>query len=155
MSLNDDIDTLARTPTLALLDREALRLLAFAAETQVLRAGDVLFRRGEVADGGYVVAAGSVALDARDDGSPAGYVAGRCTLIGELALLIRTTRPATAIVREPSTVLKLPRSVVHRVLSEFPHSAEAMRRALAQRLTGLSGDLSRVRRSLMAIDGGG
>ncbi|MDJ1158700.1 cyclic nucleotide-binding domain-containing protein [Chelatococcus sp. SYSU_G07232] len=152
MSLNDDIALLAGVPTLAIFDREALRLIAFAAETRNLRAGDVLFRRGEPANAGFVVVRGSIALDARDDGSPAGYVAGPGTLIGELALIVRTDRPATAIAREPSTVMKLTRNVVHRVLGEFPEAAVALRRVMAERLSTMTHDLARVRGALMAID---
>ena len=56
MSLEDDMALLARVAMLADMERDALRLLAFAAETRQLRAGDVLFRKDEMSDGGYVVA---------------------------------------------------------------------------------------------------
>ena len=51
MALDDDIALLARQPLLSLMERDALRLLAFAAESRILRAGDVLFRAGEPSDG--------------------------------------------------------------------------------------------------------
>ena len=47
MALDDDMTLLARQPLLSLMERDALRLLAFAAESRILRAGDVLFRAGE------------------------------------------------------------------------------------------------------------
>jgi CRP-like cAMP-binding protein len=152
MALNDDIHVLAQVQSLALLEREALRLLAFAGQTRILIAGDVLFRKGDVADGGYVVTSGSIALDSREDGSPASYVAGEGTLLGETAMLVETTRAATAVAREPSSVMKLTREVVLRVLSEFPDSALALRQAIAERLRDVTGELSRVRVALMAID---
>jgi CRP-like cAMP-binding protein len=152
MALNDDIHVLAQVPSLALLDREALRLLAFAGQTRILIAGDVLFRKGDVADGAYVITSGSVALDARDDGTPAAYVVGEGTLLGETAMLVETTRAATAVAREPSSVMKLTREVVLRVLSEFPDSALALRRVIAERLRDVTGELGRVRIALMAID---
>ena len=62
MALEDDIATLAGAPLFHLLERDALRLVAFAAETRALRAGDVLFRRGDRSDGGHVVARGAIAL---------------------------------------------------------------------------------------------
>lgn len=152
MGLNDDIAALEVVPTFAGVEREALRLIAFAAESRILRAGDVLFRRGEPADAGYLVRSGAIALDARDDGSPTDYVVGPGVLIGELALFAETKRPATAIARESSSVTKLPRSVLRRVLVEFPDAAVHLRAVFAERLTGIAGDLAAVRRSLLSIE---
>ena len=67
MSLEDDMALLATRALLAGMERDALRLLAFAAETRQLRAGDVLFRKGDVSDGGYVVASGAIAMIEDDD----------------------------------------------------------------------------------------
>jgi CRP-like cAMP-binding protein len=145
MGLNDDIAAMSRVPTLAILEPDALRLLAFAAETRILRAGDVLFRRGEESDAGFIVVSGAIALDARDDGSPASYIAGPGTLIGELALLVPVVRPATAIARESSSVMRMSRTLVHRVLAEFPRSALALRKAMTTRLTSFSQELAQLR----------
>ncbi len=153
MALDDDIAVLTAVPTLSLLERDALRLIAFAAQTRILLAGDVLFRKGDAADGGYVVTGGSIALDARDDGSPAAYVATQGTLIGEIALIIETTRAATAIAREPSSVMKLSRELMLRVLTEFPAAAVALHAEIAARVSGLAYELSQVREAFLAIDG--
>ncbi|MBS7705806.1 cyclic nucleotide-binding domain-containing protein [Chelatococcus asaccharovorans] len=152
MGLNDDLETLSRVPLLSLIEPDGLRLLAFAAETRILRAGDVLFRRGDDADGGYIVVSGAIALDARDNGAPADYVARPGTLIGESALLTDCIRPATAIAREPSSVMKLQRSLVHRVLGEFPASTRALHAAIAARLVAFSSELGAVRDSIDAAD---
>ena len=58
MALDEDMALLARQPLLSLMDRDALRLLAFAAESRILRAGDVLFRAGEPSDGAVLVVSG-------------------------------------------------------------------------------------------------
>ena len=55
MSIEDDIAFLERVPTLALLGRDALRILAIGAESRYLHDGNVLFSQGEAADAGYVV----------------------------------------------------------------------------------------------------
>jgi CRP-like cAMP-binding protein len=153
MALDDDIERLSRQPLLGLMPREALRLLAFAAETRFLRAGDVLFRKGERADGGYLVVTGTIAFDLRDDGSPAAEVCGPGHLIGETALFTDIERPATALARETSTVMKLPRTLMSRVLGEFPESAVLLHSAISQRVLALSGQLATVRRRIGAIDG--
>lgn len=152
MGLNDDLETLSRVPLLSLIEPDALRLLAFAAETRILRAGDVLFRRGENADGGYIVVSGTIALDARDNGAPAGYIARPGTLIGESALFTDCIRPATAIAREPSSVMKMQRSLVHRVLGEFPRSARALHDAITARLVAFSSELGEVSDIINAAD---
>ena len=154
MALEDDIAILVQASLFELLDRDALRLVAFAAENRVLRAGDVLFRRGDRSDGGYVVSRGAIALDARDDGAPAAFIAGPGALIGQAALFARIARPATATAREPSTVIRISPSLMRRVLEEFPHAAVAMRDAMAAELERLAEGLEGVRRRLLAIDGG-
>jgi CRP-like cAMP-binding protein len=152
MALKRDIAILETVPLFAAMDRDALRLVAFAGETKIVRAGDVLFRRGEMSDGGYVVTSGTVALDAADDGSPATVVATTGALIGELALIIDTARPATAIAREPSSVLKIGRSVFRRMLDEFPELAASVRDVIAARTEATAGELAEVRRRLLALD---
>ncbi|MCV9938154.1 cyclic nucleotide-binding domain-containing protein [Boseaceae bacterium BT-24-1] len=152
MSLNDDITLLARQPLLGLMDRDALRLVAFAAETRTLRAGDVLFRRGEGSDGAFLVVSGTVALKREDDGRPADEVVGPGTLIGELALFTALERPVTAIAREPAQVMRLARSVMRRVLGESPDSAQAIATAVAERLHDFNSELASVGAALRAID---
>lgn len=149
MSLSDDIRNLNRIPLFSELEPEALRLIAFAGETRILRAGDVLFHRGEASDGGYIVLTGSIALDAAGDGSPAIQIVGPNTLIGEIALISQTERPATALAREPSTVLKVSRTLFHRVLKEFPLSAQRLRAVIQTRLVNFTRELEEVRRRSM------
>lgn len=153
MALDDDMDLLARQPLLGLMPREALRLVAFAAETRLLRAGDILFRQGEVADCGYIIMSGAVALDPRDDGSPAMEVATTGHLLGETALFAQVQRPATAVARETTAALRISRPVMARVLGEFPEAAALMHQALSQRMHQMSGQLHAVRERIIAIDG--
>jgi CRP-like cAMP-binding protein len=154
MALDDDIALLARQPLLSLMERDALRLLAFAAESRILRAGDVLFRVGEPSDGAVLVISGAVALDSREDGQPAQEIVGPGALIGETALFAAVARPVTAIAREPTQVMRLSRSVMRRVLAESPASAEAIAAAVAQRLQGFVGQLTAVQEALTALERG-
>ncbi|MGO4570797.1 cyclic nucleotide-binding domain-containing protein [Microvirga sp. 2TAF3] len=153
MALEDDIGILMQAPLFSLLDRDALRLVAFASESRTLRAGDTLFRKGDRSDGGYVVSRGAIALDVPDDGSPTAFIAGPGSLIGQAALFTRIERPATATAREPSTVIRVSPSLMRRVLEEFPAAAAAMHEAMAQDLTRLTRSLEHVRQKLIAIDG--
>jgi len=146
MGLEEIIGKLARIPAFAGIEPEALRLLAFSAETRILRAGDVLFRRDEISNDGFVVLAGSIAMDASGDGVVTARIVRPPALIGDLALLTQTRRSATAIAREPSTVLRISRLLFRRVLHEFPDSAERLRQSLAARLLQFTGELASVRR---------
>jgi len=143
MALDDDVKNLARNATFAELEPEALRFLAFSAETRILRAGDILFRRGDVADSGYIVLTGSIALVLEDDGSAAERIVTPQNLIGDLALITETQRPATAIAREPSSVLKISRTLFHRILAEFPASAARLHAQISKKLNAFVDELSR------------
>jgi CRP-like cAMP-binding protein len=146
MGVEEIIGKLARIPAFAGIEPEALRLLAFSAETRILRAGDVLFRRDEISNDGFVVLVGSIAMDASGDGAVTARIVRPPALIGDLALLTQTRRPATAIAREPSTVLRISRLLFRRVLNEFPDSAERLRQSLGARLLQFTGELASVRR---------
>jgi CRP-like cAMP-binding protein len=152
VALNQDIETLRRVPLFRALDREALRLVAFSAEPRLFRAGDVIFRKGEPSDCGYVVMSGTIALDAADNGAPTPHLAGPGTLIGELALITETARPATAIVREPASLLRISRSTFRRVLEEYPDAAIPVRAHLAERMEAMAGRLGAIRTKLQALD---
>jgi CRP-like cAMP-binding protein len=152
MALEDDIAALSRAPLFGQLEMDAMRLIAFAAETRALKAGEVLFRKGERADGGYVVVRGTVALDAREDGSPAPFVAEPGALIGQTALFLRGIRPATATAREASSVMRISPTLVRRVLEEYPRAAGILHQALVRDLVSLSSGLERVRQQLLTIE---
>jgi CRP-like cAMP-binding protein len=134
VALEDDIRKLSRISIFRAMEIDALRLIAFGAETRILRAGDVLFRSGDKSDAGFIVLSGSVALDEKNDGSPPAHIVRPDALIGEVALLVETERRATAMAREPTTVLKISCELFHRVLREYPESAKRLKAAMASEL---------------------
>jgi CRP-like cAMP-binding protein len=136
MALDDDVREMAQLPIFQELEPDALRLIAFSAETRILRMGDVLFTKGETSDGGFVVLSGSFAIES-GSGLSAEIVQAH-SLIGEMALLTATERPATMVAREPSTVLVIRRAIFHRVLKEYPQSALRMRNSIESRLANFS-----------------
>jgi len=138
MALESDVNKLCEIELFQSFEPEALRLFAFGAEMRLLRSGDTLFRRGEPSDGGYILMSGSIAIAIADDGRPSEKIVRPIALIGEVALMASTTRPATAIAREPTTVLKAPRALFHRVLEEYPITASRVRTFLAARLKDLA-----------------
>ncbi|MCJ2055883.1 Crp/Fnr family transcriptional regulator [Methylobacterium sp. J-048] len=144
MGLDDDIAILADAPLFGFLDRDALRLLTFAAERRELADGDLLFARGDPADGGFVVMSGTIRLAPRvADAEP--VRAGRSALIGQLALFVRGTRPTEARAEGAAEVMRITPTLMRRVLEEFPAAAQSVYDTLAIDLVDLVTDLDRVR----------
>ncbi|MCJ2141209.1 cyclic nucleotide-binding domain-containing protein [Methylobacterium sp. E-066] len=144
MGLDDDIAILADAPLFGFLDRDALRLLTFAAERRELADGDLLFARGDPADGGFVVMSGTIRLAPRvADAEP--VRAGRSALIGQLALFVRGTRPTEARAEGATEVMRITPTLMRRVLEEFPAAAQSVYDTLAIDLVDLVTDLDRVR----------
>jgi CRP-like cAMP-binding protein len=149
MSLESDIKILSRQPIFAELEPEALRLIAFTSEPLRLRPGDVVFRQGEPSDGGYVVISGALSLDSTESPTLSGKVVGSGVLLGELALVIPTRNSATAIARQNSALLKIPRALFIRVLEQSPASAQRLKNNLARELKQFVAELNKARKPLL------
>jgi CRP-like cAMP-binding protein len=148
MTIEDDIAFFERVPTLGLIGRQALRILAIGAESRYVHSGEVLYNAGDEADSAFVVQEGSFSLAPRGaDGGPAVTV-GRGTLMGELALLTETARPVTATALEPSTVLRIPRTLFLKMLEGYPDAAKKLRDVIAARADQSARDIYNVRNTL-------
>jgi CRP-like cAMP-binding protein len=145
MSIEDDIAFFERVPTLGPLGRAALRILAIGAENRYLQTGEVLFNAGDRADAGYVVQEGSFSLAPPLSGRAKVITVGPGALLGELAILTDTTRPATATALESSTVLRIPRSLFLKMLEGCPDAAVRLRDVWASRTDQSSRDMQNVR----------
>jgi len=153
MSLDSDISLLSQIALFSELSAEQLRLLAFSAVHREIRVDEVLFREGDEAASGFIVASGEIVMS-RGEGKEKKLLA-TCEagcLIGEIALFIKTTRPATATASRLTDVMEINRALVTRMLNEYPHVALRLRTALAERLTATVTELGKVRQ---ALDGTG
>src|SRR5436190_23434042 len=115
-----------------MLGRTALRILAIGAESRYVHQGEVLFNVGDTTDCGYVIQEGSFSLTTGSK-SVGEVVAGPGTLLGELALIAETKRPATATAREPSTVIRISRSLFLKMLEGYPEAAHIMHEQIVAR----------------------
>ena len=147
MGIEDDIAFIERVPTLRALGRDALRILAIGAESRYVHKGEVLFIAGEAADSGYVIQEGSFRIEGAS--KQAGEViAGPGTLLGELALIVETKRPATATAHEHSAVIRISRSLFLKMLEGFPHAAHVLRDQIVARAQQALKEMSDVRARL-------
>ena len=146
MTIEDDIAFLERVPMLSLLGRQAIRILAIGAESKYVHRGELLYTAGEPADCGYVVQEGSFRLSLGNEHKPDDdHVVGPATLLGELALIAETTRPMTAIAAEPSTVIRISRSLFLKMLEGFPEAARRLRDTISARTDQMSREMDTVR----------
>ena len=148
MALDAEILQLQGNPLFALFDAEALRLLAFSSDTRVLRRDDVLFREGDISDGGYFIVSGSILLTMGEREE----LFGPGALVGESAMFAETRRPATAIVAEPSVARRIPRHLMRRVLAAYPGVAARLQAYMREKIVSVGDSLARVDALLIAED---
>jgi CRP-like cAMP-binding protein len=141
MSLESDVRRMAATRPFSLLPREAVQLLAFSCERRNLKAEEKLFAAGEVADCAFLVLSGEIVLVA---GSEERRVS-RGALIGETALAAEVLRGADARASVDTALLRVPRDVFRRVLTEFPDAAAKVHASAAARTRQLIGRLEALR----------
>lgn len=121
MALNDDIRLLSQVALFRELEEDQLRLLAFGAERRGVAGGQELFREASPAECAFVVAKGAFELYASERGSARLQdVAVTGTLLSELALITMVERKFTAIAVEDAEVLRITRTLFHRLLEEYP-----------------------------------
>lgn len=152
MTLEDDIAIFEQVPTFAVLGQPALRVLAIGAETRQLQNGAVLFYAGELADAGYLVQEGSLLMEPGTFSEGREFTVGPGTLVGELALLTDTVSSATAIAKEPTTVVRISRNLFRKTLEGYPAAALRLRDLMASRVDGFTKELGTVRKALDKSD---
>jgi len=105
----------------------------------------VLFTVGDPADAGFVIQDGSFTLTTDNaESNVAEMTVTRGALLGELALLTETTRPVTATAAEPSTVIRVTRSLFLKMLEGFPDAARQLRDHIAARTNQAAKDMTDV-----------
>lgn len=135
MSLIEDIAILQKIPMLRDFADDHLRLLAFSAESLDYRDRMILFEEGERADGGLVIASGTVSLQksAAGGGFEEIDLAGEGTLLGETAMLADTVRPCRAVAAGAVRIIRIRRALFKRMIQEYPELAQQLFEAHADR----------------------
>ena len=129
---------------------EGLRLLWEASDQRRLRAGEVLFQQGQLADCGFVVLSGSLLLSA----TPYTHdeVVNVGGFVGEMAVLTEQRRGATAIARAETRILRVSGSAYKKIATMFPEAAHQARLEMQVRLNNLMIKLDGVRQQFVDID---
>lgn len=135
MSLNKAVEMMMETPMFRNVDPKRLRLFAFMGETLSYRAGERLFEKGDEGDAAFLIIDGTVdVLVPSDRGETAVATLGPKELFGEMAVLCDQPRSTAIAASSELKVLRLERSVLLRLLHEFPDIALEIVKVLAHRL---------------------
>jgi cAMP-dependent protein kinase regulator len=121
---------LPKTPFFSVLTRAQLQTFVERVRLVHLRAGEVLFSRGDAGDALYVVAWGEVAVVA--DRELARLAEGE--FFGEISLLADRPRTATVRATVDSHVLAIDRALLADLVSESPEMLKILLRFLRERL---------------------
>ncbi|QLF68791.1 cyclic nucleotide-binding domain-containing protein [Peteryoungia desertarenae] len=139
MALIDDIDILAQVPLFAGMETDQLRLIAFGADHRTVAAGQVLFREHAPAECAYVVIRGAfeLAVTGRSGQSVVETEVGPGVMLSELALITMVERKFTAVATQDSEVIRITRSLFHRLLEEYPSMARHVEGRIKDTLAAL------------------
>lgn len=118
-------------PLFAGLNAEQLLPIAEIAVTRQFTAGETIFEEGSVGDELYLITAGQVEI-LRGAKTVASLGVGEC--FGEMALLDRSPRSATARAALDTTVLATPQEDFQELLNLYPMLARQIAEVLGQRL---------------------
>jgi CRP-like cAMP-binding protein len=108
-----------------------IALLQKSGESEEHPAGEVVFSAGDPADRMYVVTGGTVALSLGDDVLE---VVGPGGLFGEMAVIDREPRSATAVVETDATLVSIDKRRFWFLVQETPYFAEIVMRVMASRI---------------------
>jgi NTE family protein len=132
--MTDTAAFLRNVPVLAGLSEELLERLADVAREFSVRAGGWIMRAGDPADSMFIVGSGRV--EVIDERPPEALirVLRRGDVLGELALLSRGTRSASARARRDAELLELGRDEFESLIEHAPSFAIGLTRALGAQL---------------------
>ncbi|MEW5420568.1 Crp/Fnr family transcriptional regulator [Amorphus sp. 3PC139-8] len=149
MSLSRDIAVMRKTPMLAGLEEEHLRLLAFSSETRRLERGELLFDLHTPTIGAGVIASGSLSVASSEESSRRSRLLGPGGIVNGLALLLEGRPSVRAVAQEPSEVIVVGRAQFRKILTEYPETARDLEARIAQNLRSMAEDLEGVRARLL------
>ena len=115
------------------------------SETHIsFEAGEVIFSEGDAGDSMYVVTEGLVEIQKHTSSGPLLLSKlGPGEFIGEMAVIDKTRRSATAVAAEPTTLLVYPAQEIEQLIANHPSVGVRMIELLAIRLRKTNEKLKR------------
>ncbi len=149
--LSNEVELLRRVPLFSGMDPAKLKLLAYTSDVVTYRAGQVLFRRGDVGDAAYVIIQGNAEVSITTDTGeiPVAHLRDG-DFLGEIAILCDTPRTATVTASTDLKTLRIRKERFFELLRQFPEMAIELTRLLADRLTRTTAELVEAQRQRVA-----
>lgn len=135
--VSDKVELLRAVPLFADLDDRSLQAVAVLAHEAAFKAGEVLTLEGEPGDAFYVIVEGTVRID-RGDRTIRSMTAGGH--VGEIALLDRRPRTATATCTTDVRALEIRAHEFERLMDTLPAVHRRIRAAVDRRARGRDRD---------------
>ena len=135
MSIDQEVEILRRIPIFSQIDAAKLKLMAFASERLTYKAGQTLFKQGEMGDAAYIVLDGTA--DILVDGADGPLRVAQLSeneIIGEIAILCDIPRTASVQAATELITLKITKELFFRMVMDFPEMGVEVMRVLAHRL---------------------
>jgi CRP-like cAMP-binding protein len=138
LDVEDKLEILRGLPLFAGLDERSMQAVAILAREVSYKAGDVLMLEGEAGDEFYVIVEGTVRIEVGDRTIRSMTAGG---FIGEIALVDRRPRTATATCVTDVRLLEIRRHEFERLLDTLPEVHRRVRAAIDRRarMTDASG----------------
>lgn len=134
MRLHDVAEVIDHAEFFTICSAEQRRMLAFASERIAVKPEEVLFRKGDVPRGAYVLMSGE--FTSQDDRGVQSEISQPGTMIAELALLTQHPRRAKLTARVHSEVLLVPRESFLKLVQQFPEVAHKAKDRIKADLEG-------------------
>ena len=132
--MTDMLELLRKVPLFADLDDRSLQAVAVLARERTHRAGDVLMLEGEPGDAFYVIVDGTIRIER---GGRTIRSMTRGGFLGEIALVERRPRTATATAESDVTLLVLRQHEFERLLQTLPAVHGRVQAAIQRRERGV------------------
>lgn len=134
---------LRKVPLFSLLDTQLLQVLAEAAQEVELERDQVLFFRGDPANGFYVVVEGRIKLylDGPNGAEKVVETVGPGGTFGEAVMFLGQPYPVNTAALTPAKLLWIPRETIHGLLRSNGDFCQRMLAGMAMRLRSLIHDI--------------
>lgn len=144
MSLDAEVDVLAKVPLFRGIDRAKLRLLAFISERVSYSPGEALCEQGEAGDAAFILLSGEADIVLRTEAGPKRVARmHENDIVGEIAILIDVPRTASVVAVGEVEALAVSKENFLKLLRTFPEMALEVTRVMAHRLERTTRDLVR------------
>lgn len=148
-TLNEEVEMLRKIPLFASIDPGKLKLLAFASDRKIYKAGQDLFKQGDAGDAAFVIVSGDADIIVTT-GNKEVIVATVTTneIIGEISILCEVPRTATVRAKDKLEVLTIKKEHFLGLVSQVPSLGIEVMRELASRLQKTTTELSEAKQKL-------